>query len=72
MVIPFQSTPTRKMAADLPPLLVDLLEIAAYVYSADQAVPKGGTQSFDYGNSWDRSLRFRIAVRCPVGKRAAG
>ena len=56
---------TKKMVADLPDVLIDLLEVAAYVYAADQAVPKGGKRSFDYGESWDRALHFRIAVRCP-------
>ena len=53
------------MVADLPPVLADLLEVAAYVYCADQVVPRGGTASFDYGERWRRTLRFRIPVRRP-------
>ena len=33
---------SRKMIANINPLLVDLLEIATYVYCADQAIPRGG------------------------------
>lgn len=56
---------TRKMAANLPKEAVDLVEIAAYVYSADQVVTRGGTKSFDYGCAWRRRFRFEIPVRCP-------
>lgn len=46
-------------------LTADLLEVAAYVYAADQAVTRGGTREFEYGDHWRRHLRFRIPVRCP-------
>src|SRR5262249_38961817 len=42
---------------------LDLLEIAAYVYAADQATTRGGTVRIDYGESWYRNFRFEIPVR---------
>jgi 7-cyano-7-deazaguanine synthase in queuosine biosynthesis len=39
--------------------------LAAYVYTADQAVTRCGSSSFDYGESWLRHFRFEVAVRCP-------
>jgi hypothetical protein len=56
---------TQKMAAALPKEAADLVEIGAYVYSADQTVTRGGLKSFDYGNAWRRQFRFDIPVRCP-------
>ena len=56
---------TRKMAAQLPAAAIDLVEIAAYVYSADQVVTRGGTKEFEYGQKWRRNFRFEIPVRCP-------
>ena len=54
---------TRKMVADLPAVLRDLLEVATYVYVADQSISRGGQRSFEYGNDHHRCLRFRIPVR---------
>jgi hypothetical protein len=54
---------TEKMIAKLPPVLHDLLEVATYVYVADQATCRGGTRSFDYGYDWHRRFTFRIPVR---------
>lgn len=54
------------MRAGLSPVAADLLELAAYVYVADQAVRRGGTKSFDYGDRWHRDFRFRVPVRCPA------
>ena len=47
------------------PVLLDLLDVAAYVYAGDQCVPRGGTHSFDYGDRWDRRLRYVIPLRKP-------
>lgn len=55
---------TRKMAAVLPAEAADLVEIAAYVYSADQVITRGGTKAFDYGQAWRRHIRIEIPVRC--------
>ena len=54
---------TKKMVAKLPHVLRDLLEVASYVYVADQATTRGGTRGFDYGHKWHRRFRFRIPVR---------
>jgi Transcriptional regulatory protein, C terminal/Queuosine biosynthesis protein QueC len=56
---------TRPMCANPPDVVVDLLEIAAYVYAADQAVTRGGKREFDYGAHWRRRLQFEIPVRKP-------
>jgi len=54
-----------KMVANLEPELVDLLEIATYVYCADQATTRGGTSSQDYGAKWRRQFQFHVSVREP-------
>lgn len=54
---------TAKMVQDLPSVLHDLLEIAAYVYVGDQAISRGGLKSFEYGEDWHRCLYFKIPVR---------
>jgi hypothetical protein len=55
---------TKKMMASLPAVLHDLLEVATYVYVADQMISRGGPRHLDYKNEkWDRCLTFRIPVR---------
>ncbi len=54
-----------KMAANLPPVLVDLLEVAAYVYCADQATTRGGKSDRGLGARWRRRFQFQIPVREP-------
>lgn len=54
---------SQAMAANVPPLLLDLLEVAAYVYAADQAAGRGGPA--DSGERWRRNFRFHIPVRKP-------
>ena len=56
---------SQKMVANLSPVLIDLLEIATYVYCADQATTRGGSSSQDYGANWRRQLQFHIPVREP-------
>lgn len=56
---------TVPMVSDLPPVAADLLDLAAYVYCADQATRRGGTSAFDYGAQWRRRFHFDVAVRCP-------
>jgi 7-cyano-7-deazaguanine synthase in queuosine biosynthesis len=46
-------------------MATDLLEIAALVYTADQAVGRGGVKEFEYGQKWRRHFRFEFAVRRP-------
>jgi hypothetical protein len=53
------------MVANIHPVLVDLLEIATYVYCADQATTRGGDTSKDYGARWRRHFQFHIPVREP-------
>ncbi len=50
---------------DVPSLIHDLLEIATYVYCADQAIPRGSDNAASFGTDWRRRLFFRIAVREP-------
>ena len=52
-----------RMVQDVPPVLADLLEIAAYVYCADQFTKRGGDTMAEMGKDWRRRFRFRIPVR---------
>lgn len=54
---------TRTMLGNVPDLLLDLLEIAAYVYCADQRVGRGSDRLKDFGSMWRRQLHFSIPVR---------
>ena len=56
---------SRRLRWTLPPAALDLLDVAAYVYAADQSARRGGTGSFDYGRDWRRCLAFEIPVRLP-------
>ena len=56
---------SQRLAADLPDVLTDLLEIAAYVYCADQFTSRGTTQMTSMGAKWRRRFRFKIPVRQP-------
>ena len=51
----------RAMVTDVDDRLVDLLEIATYIFSADQAVSRGS--NVDTGAKWRRNLDLHIAVR---------
>jgi len=51
------------MSRNVPDALVDLLEIADYVFAADQATSRGGAR--DNGEGWRRSFRLHIPVRRP-------
>ena len=55
----------KHMLRAVPSPFVDLIEIATYVYCADQAVTRGGDGVKDYGENWRRRLFFRIPVRNP-------
>ncbi len=54
---------TRKMLSDLPARFADLLEIASYVYSADQFTKRDTLAMPDMGAGWRRSFEFQVAVR---------
>ena len=56
---------SEKMVTNIAPALIDLLEIATYVYCADQATTRGGSTSRDYGTKWRRQFQFHIPVREP-------
>jgi len=47
----------------IPSALVDLLEIAAFVYIADQIEHRGAHDVESMGANWRRRLRFKISVR---------
>jgi hypothetical protein len=55
----------REMVREVPTVFLDLLDIATYVYCADQAVTRGGSGVEDFGENWRRRLFFRIPVRNP-------
>ena len=54
---------SRKMVQKIPDVMKDLLEIATYVYCADQKIPRGGPAEFEYGQKWNRELTLEIPVR---------
>jgi len=56
---------TRGMLGNVPDLLADLLEIAAYVFCADQRASRGSEKLTNYGHDWRRDMQFSIPVRCP-------
>jgi hypothetical protein len=56
---------SKRMLTNLPSLVIDLLELAAYVYSADWATSRGGEASRGMGAEWRRRFRFVIPVRSP-------
>jgi len=56
------SAPAIQRCADV---LIDLIEIASYVYCADQAVTRGGEGVLAFGAHWRRNFNFHIPVRLP-------
>ncbi len=56
---------SKAMVSNIPDVLLDLLEVAAYVYCADQRCPRGSDKLTDYGNHWRRDMRFTIPLRLP-------
>lgn len=46
----------------LPPRILDLLEIAAYIFAADRASFRGPKEAVEF-HSWSRSMHFFIRVR---------
>ena len=55
---------SRSLVTDIPDELLDLIEIAAYVYCADQKIRRGGAVLQNMGEQWVRQLHFHIPVRC--------
>jgi Queuosine biosynthesis protein QueC len=56
---------SRRLCSDVPDILTDLVEIASYVYCADQAVTRGGEGVLVFGARWRRNFIFHIPVRQP-------
>lgn len=55
----------RSLFREIPDRLHDLLEIAAYVYCADQEVVRGQRDTETFGSNWRRHFHFVIPV-CDV------
>ncbi len=55
---------SRTLGTNIPHQMIDLIEIATFVYVADQYFPRGGHGVEDMGANWRRSLHFEIPVRC--------
>lgn len=53
----------RSMVTSIPDTLMDLLEVAAYVYCADQRVKRGGDTLQGTGGAWRRDFHYVIPVR---------
>ena len=49
---------------DIAPQFLDLVEIAAYVYCADQARRRTGQDTDTFGGDWRRDFNFHVPVRC--------
>jgi len=63
---PDLASPTSAhISGNIPDLLIDLLEVAAYVYCADQRIARGSAMLTNFGEDWRRSLTFAIPVRHP-------
>ncbi|MBA3518658.1 MAG: hypothetical protein H0T75_13700, partial [Rhizobiales bacterium] len=56
---------SRRLVRNLPDRLVDLLEIATYVFCADRAISRGGEAQTGNGAAWRRRLHFVVPVRDP-------
>lgn len=56
----------RQLNRSIPPALVDLVEIAAFVYVADQMEHRGAHDVESMGAHWRRRMRFVIPVRVPT------
>jgi len=56
----------RTLSRDLPAEMEDLVEIATYVYCADQALRRSGQDTDTFGAKWRRSFRLVVPVRRPA------
>jgi 7-cyano-7-deazaguanine synthase in queuosine biosynthesis len=54
---------SKALVSDIPDVMLDLLEVAAYVYCADQQTRRGSEYLTEYGEDWRREMVFRIPVR---------
>jgi len=53
-----------KLAQNLPPIVLDLIEVASYIYAGDQCVVRGGKTLPKDGQDWKREFRYYLPVRC--------
>lgn len=53
------------MFSSVPTKFHDLLEIATYVYSADQVILRGADDVDSFGDGWRRDMHFVVPVRNP-------
>lgn len=56
---------TNRLSSELPDELTDLVELASYIYCADQAITRGGDGVVAFGRNWRRRLSFHVPVRKP-------
>jgi hypothetical protein len=56
---------SKRLVQNVPDLIIDLIEIASYVYCADQATSRGGDAQAGMGSGWRRGFRLVIPVRDP-------
>jgi hypothetical protein len=56
---------STRLVTNIPDVLVDLLEVASYIYAADAAISRGGETDAQMGARWRRKFRFVIPVRQP-------
>ena len=56
---------SRRLVRNLPPTILDLIEIASYVYAGDQSVTRGGPALRGDGAQWRRDFHYHIPVRNP-------
>jgi hypothetical protein len=54
-----------RLAAELPPIAADLMEIAATVFAVDQQVPRPRGRDLDIHSTWAREIQVEIPVRLP-------
>lgn len=54
----------KRLLSNVPDQFADLLEIATYVYSADQAIRRGALDVPKFGANWRRDIHLHIPVRC--------
>jgi Queuosine biosynthesis protein QueC len=56
---------SRRLLTDVPDILVDLLDVAAYVCGADGVTYRGGLTDSRMGEHWRRKFRLVVPVRHP-------
>jgi hypothetical protein len=57
---------SKLFADNVPDVLADMLEVAAYVYASDRLSGRGSPMLTDMGADWRRKILLKIAVRSPA------